>query len=71
MSVLEEIKILEQLKNGLFQKDFLLSWEKSDNELRVILELAMALKKIRAQKEMQVIASYIGREKFFIKVEVN
>lgn len=34
-------------KNSLYQKDFLLSWEKSDEELKRILELAILLKKLR------------------------
>lgn len=34
-------------KNSLYQKDFLLSWEKSDEEIKRILELAILLKKLR------------------------
>lgn len=42
--------IIEQLsgqKNGLFGKDFLLTWEKSPEDLRMILQVAAALKAMR------------------------
>ncbi|NOX84684.1 MAG: knotted carbamoyltransferase YgeW [Chlorobi bacterium] len=35
--------------NDLYQKDFLLTWEKSDQALKTILELALLLKKLRDQ----------------------
>ena len=35
--------------NDLYQKDFLLTWEKSDEALKTILELALLLKKLRDQ----------------------
>ncbi len=35
--------------NDLYQKDFLLTWEKSDQSLKTILELALLLKKLRDQ----------------------
>jgi len=35
--------------NDLYQKDFLLTWEKSDNALKTILELALLIKNLRNQ----------------------
>ncbi len=49
MKLLENINELEQIKNSLFQKDFLLTWEKSDRELKLILEIAIILKQLREQ----------------------
>ena len=49
MKLPENINELEQIKNSLFQKDFLLTWEKSDRELKLILEIAIILKQLREQ----------------------
>ncbi len=49
MSLLNQIEKKEKVKNSLFQKDFLLTWEKSDMELKIILELAILLKQFREQ----------------------
>jgi knotted carbamoyltransferase YgeW len=49
MNVTDRIKELGRLKSELAGKDFLLTWEKSDTELRIILEIAAILKEMRAQ----------------------
>ena len=49
MNLLNKIEKLEKVKNSLFQKDFLLTWEKSDTELKLILDLAILLKQSREQ----------------------
>ena len=50
MSLTKKIEGLEKINNSLFQKDFLLTWEKSDTELKLILNLAILLKLSREQK---------------------
>ncbi len=47
MKILDRIKTLEQLKPALYQKDFFLTWEKSDDDLKAILEVAGILKQMR------------------------
>jgi len=42
-----EIQALSKLKTNLFQKDFLLTWEKSTDELKQILKVAQILKNFR------------------------
>jgi ornithine carbamoyltransferase len=37
------------MNNSLYQKDFLLTWEKSDDDIKRILELAMLLKELRSK----------------------
>ena len=49
MNLLNKIEKLEKIKNGLFQKYFLLTWEKRDTELKLILDLAILLKQSREQ----------------------
>jgi knotted carbamoyltransferase YgeW len=49
MNISERIEKLSNLKSGLAGKDFLLTWEKSDTDLRVILEIATILKEMRAE----------------------
>ena len=41
------IKTLSNQNNGLFAKDFLLTWEKSKNDLEYLLQLAQLLKEFR------------------------
>ncbi len=43
----EKIEKLKQLKSELFGKDFLLTWEKSEEDLKYILEVAGILKEMR------------------------
>lgn len=43
----DNIEALAQLKSDLHKKDFLLTWEKSDDDLKAILEIADLLKKLR------------------------
>jgi knotted carbamoyltransferase YgeW len=45
----KKIERLKQLKSKLFGKDFLLTWEKSDDDLKAILEVATILKELREQ----------------------
>jgi knotted carbamoyltransferase YgeW len=49
MNISERIEKLSNLKSGLAGKDFLLTWEKSETDLRVILEIATILKEMRAE----------------------
>ena len=45
----EQINLLNQLSTSLFGKDFLLTWEKTQDDLLMILELADILKQMRQQ----------------------
>ena len=49
MNVRKKIEESGRIKSGLFQKDFLLTWEKSEEDLRLILEVASILKEMREQ----------------------
>ena len=49
MNLENRINYLRNLKTGLHGKDFLLTWEKSEDELRMILEVASLLKEFRGQ----------------------
>lgn len=43
-SILENVKEFQSLKTDMYQKDFLLTWQHSEEELRAVLALAHALK---------------------------
>ena len=47
MNMIDNIKALSQLNSTLFHKDFLLTWEKSEDDLKAILEIATILKQMR------------------------
>lgn len=47
MNMIDNIKALSQLNSTLFHKDFLLTWEKSEDDLKAILEIASILKQMR------------------------
>jgi len=47
MSLQDKINKLGQLKIDLYKKDFLLTWEKSKDDLKAILEVAEILKEMR------------------------
>jgi knotted carbamoyltransferase YgeW len=47
MSLQDKIQKLSQLKTDLYKKDFLLTWEKSKEDLKGILEVAEILKEMR------------------------
>jgi knotted carbamoyltransferase YgeW len=49
MTTIEKIQSLQKLSSGLYKKDFLLTWEKTEKDLRIILEVAAILKEMRAQ----------------------
>lgn len=49
MNLNEKIERLKQIHSDLYQKDFLLTWEKSDADLKAILEVADILKEMRTQ----------------------
>jgi len=49
MNLNEKINQLSQIKAELFKKDFLLTWEKSDEDLKTVLEVADILKEMRQQ----------------------
>ncbi|MBS4012710.1 MAG: knotted carbamoyltransferase YgeW [Bacteroidetes bacterium] len=47
MDIKKRIEKLAELKSGLYKKDFLLTWEKSETDLKIILEVATLLKELR------------------------
>ncbi len=47
MELHKRIELLKQLKPALFKKDFLLTWEKSNDDLKTVLEVAAILKEMR------------------------
>ena len=49
MDLRSRIEKLNQLQSGLFKKDFLLTWEKSESDLKVILEVAGILQQMRKE----------------------
>jgi knotted carbamoyltransferase YgeW len=49
MNLKQQIERLKTLQTKLYQKDFLLTWEKSDDELKMVLEVAAILKAMRDQ----------------------
>ncbi len=49
MDLKQQIERLQELKTKLYQKDFLLTWEKSEDELKMVLEVAAILKNMRDQ----------------------
>lgn len=49
MNLKNKIEDLSKIKSELYKKDFLLTWEKKDSDLKVILEVAAILKEMRAQ----------------------
>lgn len=49
MNIAKRIKELEKLNSELYGKDFFLTWEKSEDDLRAIFEVAMVLKEMRQQ----------------------
>ncbi len=48
-TLLHEIELIGSLESGLHQKDFLLTWEKQEGDLRTILHVASVLKQMRDQ----------------------
>ncbi len=49
MKLKKRIKMLSELETKLHKNDFLLTWEKSDNDLKAILEIADLLKDMRGK----------------------
>lgn len=49
MNLNNKIEALSGLKTSLFRKDFLLTWEKSDDDISAILQIADILKEMRSQ----------------------
>lgn len=49
MNIKERINTITTLTNDLFGKDFLLTWEKSEQDLKMIMEVAEILKGLREQ----------------------
>ncbi len=47
MDLKQQIEKLQELKTKLYQKDFLLTWEKSEDDLKMVLEVASILKNMR------------------------
>jgi knotted carbamoyltransferase YgeW len=49
MELRKKIEKLGEIRSNLFGKDFLLTWEKSENDLKAVLEIAEILKEMRNQ----------------------
>ncbi len=49
MNLKDKIEGLSKVKSELYKKDFLLTWEKSEKDLRIVFEVAAILKEMRAQ----------------------
>ncbi len=49
MDLKQQIEKLRELQTKLYRKDFLLTWEKSEEELKMVLEVADVLKSMRDQ----------------------
>jgi len=49
MNLKDKIEGLSKVKSELYKKDFLLTWEKKEKDLRIVLEVAAILKEMRAQ----------------------
>lgn len=49
MDLLKRIEALERVDSKLHGKDFLLTWEKNDADLKMVLEVAFILKEMRKQ----------------------
>ncbi len=49
MKTNEKIEALNNIKSNLYKKDFLLTWEKSEEDLRAIIEVAEIFKQMRDQ----------------------
>lgn len=49
MNINERIEKLQEVKSSLFEKDFLLTWKKSESDLKIIIEVAEILKEMRAK----------------------
>lgn len=49
MNIKNKIENLAQIESKLYHKDFLLTWEKSDDDLKAILEIAAILKQMRRE----------------------
>jgi knotted carbamoyltransferase YgeW len=45
----DSIEKLSRVKSGLYSKDFLLTWEKSESDLRLVLDVARILKEMRSE----------------------
>lgn len=49
MNLKNRIEDLSKLKSELYKKDFLLTWEKKEQDLKIVLEVATILKEMRTQ----------------------
>lgn len=49
MNLKNKIEELSKIKSELYKKDFLLTWEKKEQDLKIVLEVAAILKEMRAQ----------------------
>ncbi len=49
MSLKDKIEKLGKMKSGLAGKDFLLTWEKSESDLRIVLDVAEILREMRSE----------------------
>lgn len=47
MDIQKQIEKLDQITDDLYQQDFLLTWEKSESDIRMVLEVADILKHMR------------------------
>lgn len=49
MNLNSKVKSLGKAKSGLYKKDFLLTWDKSESDLRIVLDVAAVLKEMRSK----------------------
>ncbi|MEN8121172.1 MAG: knotted carbamoyltransferase YgeW [Bacteroidota bacterium] len=49
MDIQKQIEQIEKINSGLYQKDFLLTWEKSESALRRVLQVAEILREMRVK----------------------
>ncbi len=49
MNLKNRIEDLSKIKSELYKKDFLLTWEKKEQDLKIVLEVAAILKEMRTQ----------------------
>jgi knotted carbamoyltransferase YgeW len=49
MTIKNKIEAISRIKSKLYKKDFFLTWEKSDDDLKAILEIANLLKQLREE----------------------
>ena len=59
MNIQKQIEKLDRITDDLYQQDFLLTWEKSESDLRMVLEVADLLKQMREKNISSKVVSSI------------